>query len=67
MQTDSLHYFAVCRAKVMNRLKNYHHIVGVALVLSLLIGANVSLRLHSRGRQLQFESKENKRPDPQRG
>jgi len=49
----------------MNRLKNYHHIIGVALVLSLLIGANVSLAFaQSRRQPPASNQKKNKRPEP---
>jgi len=48
----------------MNRLKNYHAI-GVLLVLSLLIGANVSLAFAQARRQPPVSNqKKNKRPEP---
>jgi Ca-activated chloride channel family protein len=49
----------------MNRLKNYHHAIGVLLVLSLLIGANVSLAFAQARRQPPVSNqKKNKRPEP---
>ncbi|MFZ0062335.1 MAG: VWA domain-containing protein [Pyrinomonadaceae bacterium] len=48
----------------MNRLKNYHAI-GVLLVLSLLIGANLSLAFAQARRQPPVSNqKKNKRPEP---
>ncbi|MDQ3474224.1 MAG: hypothetical protein M3447_10855, partial [Acidobacteriota bacterium] len=49
----------------MNRLKYYQHIIGVALVLSLLLGANLSLASAQSRRQPPVSNqKKNKRPEP---
>jgi VWFA-related protein len=49
----------------MKRLKNYHHAIGILLVLSLLIGANVSLAFAQARRQPPVSNqKKNKRPEP---
>lgn len=49
----------------MNRLKNYHHAIGVLLVLSLLLGANASLVFAQSRRQPPVSNqKKNKRPEP---
>ena len=49
----------------MNRLRNYYHAIGVLLVLSLLIGANISLAFAQARRQpLVSNQKKNKRPEP---
>ncbi|HET6671268.1 MAG TPA: VWA domain-containing protein [Pyrinomonadaceae bacterium] len=49
----------------MNRSKNYRHAIGVLLVLSLLLGANVSLAFSQSRRQPPVSNqKKNKRPEP---
>ena len=49
----------------MNRLKNYHHVIGLVIVLSLLLGADFSLAFAQSRRQPPVSNqKKNKRPEP---